>query len=321
MPGRASWRALSDVPARIERTGVPAWTRSGATSSRTFGLTARTTRSDLSASARLPSTASPPTSSASAAALEGSASANSIASGAPGSPRAAAHPRASPPAMFPAPTNPSLMGGNSIRRSSLALVEEAALEQAGLLLGRDLDVLGREQEDPLRDPLHTAAERVGHAGGEVDQPLRELAVGRLEVDDHRLVPLELVGYLLGVVEAPWSDDVHRGDTAAVSAGRAAPATPRGRFLHRVVHLAYPAATRSGLLVAEDVVDVVVAGAAARSAPNGLPRRYGRVVERQVRARVALVVLALLDVVALDEAEVLERASPCVSDRHLGSDSA
>ena len=31
----------------------------------------------------------------------------------------------------------------------LGLVEEAALEQAGLLLGGDLDVLGGEQEDSL----------------------------------------------------------------------------------------------------------------------------------------------------------------------------
>src|SRR5690349_4785540 len=78
------------------------------------------------------------------------------------------------------------------RSKPLGLVEEAALEDAGLLLGRHLDVLGREQEDALRDPLHATAERVGHARGEVDQPLGELAVRRLEVDDHRLRALELV---------------------------------------------------------------------------------------------------------------------------------
>src|SRR4249919_956439 len=100
----------------------------------------------------------------------------------------------------------------------LGLVEEAALEQAGLLLGGDLDVLGGEQEDSLRDALHPAAEGVGHARGEVDQPLGELAVGRLEVDDHRLRALELVGDLLGVVEASWSDDVHGGDATSVPRG-------------------------------------------------------------------------------------------------------
>src|SRR3954454_13548324 len=191
-PGSASWSVSREVPARIESTGVPAWTRSGATSSSTFGFTARTTRSEPSATTTLPSTASPPTCSASDLARSGSASENSIDSGAPLSPCAAAQPRASPPAMFPEPTKPTLMestlfgardralrryffffflhfltgvvGGasvdctsalkrrNNLRiglRGALALVEEAALEQAGLLLGGDLDVFGREQEDPL----------------------------------------------------------------------------------------------------------------------------------------------------------------------------
>src|SRR5205823_580353 len=45
-------------------------------------------------------------------------------------------------------------------------------------------------------------------------------------------------------------------------------------------------------------------------------RDGGVVEGHLAAGIALVVLALLDVIALYEAEVLERASPCVPDRHL-----
>src|SRR5919201_1840027 len=84
----------------------------------------------------------------------------------------------------------------------LRLVEEAAaLEQLCPLLGGDLDVSRREEEDLVRDALHPAVQRVGQAAGEVDQPLRELGVRVLEVEDHRDRLLELVGDLLRVVEA------------------------------------------------------------------------------------------------------------------------
>src|SRR5262245_29322916 len=82
------------------------------------------------------------------------------------------------------------------------LVEEAAaLEQARTLLRRHFDVTGRQQEDLVRDALHSAVERVREAAGEVDQPLREILVGALQVEDHRDRFLELVGDLLSVVEA------------------------------------------------------------------------------------------------------------------------
>src|SRR3712207_1844464 len=84
---------------------------------------------------------------------------------------------------------------------SLALVEEPLLDQAGALLGRDLDVAWGEEEHLVGDPLHPAVERVGEPGGEVDQALRQVRVGPLQVQDHRDRVLELVGYLLGVVEA------------------------------------------------------------------------------------------------------------------------
>ena len=82
------------------------------------------------------------------------------------------------------------------------LVEEAAaIEGAGALLGRHLDVARREQEDLVGDALHAPVERVGQPAREVDQALRQLRVGALEVEDHRDLALELVRDLLGVVEA------------------------------------------------------------------------------------------------------------------------
>src|ERR1700712_3904251 len=64
--------------------------------------------------------------------------------------------------------------GTDIRLPS-GLVEELALEVARAILGRQLDIAGREQEDLVRDPLHATVERVGEARGEVDQPLAERA--------------------------------------------------------------------------------------------------------------------------------------------------
>src|SRR4051794_24564481 len=84
----------------------------------------------------------------------------------------------------------------------LRLVEEAAaLEQGGSLLGGDLDVAGRQEEDLVGHPLHPAVQRVGEATREVDQALRELRVRALQVEDHGDPLLVLVGDLLRVVEA------------------------------------------------------------------------------------------------------------------------
>src|SRR5213080_5357644 len=85
----------------------------------------------------------------------------------------------------------------------LGLVEEAAsLEQARALLGRDFDVARRQQEDLVGHALHPAVECVGEAAGEIDEALREVLIGALEVEDDRDRLLELVRDLLGVVEAP-----------------------------------------------------------------------------------------------------------------------
>src|SRR5688500_4083628 len=68
----------------------------------------------------------------------------------------------------------------------LRLVEEAAaLEHARAFLGGDFDVARRQQEDLVGDALHAAVERVGEPAREVDQSLRQVLVGALEVDDHR----------------------------------------------------------------------------------------------------------------------------------------
>src|SRR5438105_8248478 len=107
-----------------------------------------------------------------------------------------------------APVTP--MGRSSAPAAgSLRLVEEAAaLEHAGTFLGRDLDVVRRQQENAVGDPLHAPVQRVGEAAGEIDQPLGQLLVGVLEVDDHGHAVLEPVGDLLGVVEAARQDEMH-----------------------------------------------------------------------------------------------------------------
>src|SRR5215475_5528592 len=83
----------------------------------------------------------------------------------------------------------------------LCLVEEAPLEHPRTVFGGQLDIARGEEEDLVGDPLHPAVERVRQPAGEVDQPLRQLCVGRLEVEDHRNAVLEAVGELLRVVEA------------------------------------------------------------------------------------------------------------------------
>src|SRR6478752_840254 len=98
---------------------------------------------------------------------------------------------------------PSCRGGYFLR-----LVEEAAaLEEGSALLGGDLYVSRREQEDLVGDALHAAVERVGQAAREIDQALRQIGVRALQVQDDRDGLLELVGHVLGVVEALGNDEV------------------------------------------------------------------------------------------------------------------
>src|SRR3954452_21153935 len=78
---------------------------------------------------------------------------------------------------------------------------EAALLQATLLVGRHLDVGRREEQDLVGRLLQVGAQRVGGAAAEVDDSVPQVALHVLEVDDHRLVVLQPVADLLGVVEA------------------------------------------------------------------------------------------------------------------------
>src|SRR5436305_8144578 len=99
-------------------------------------------------------------------------------------------------------------GSRALVLAALSLVEEAAaLEEACPLLGRDFYVSRREQEDLVGDALHAAVQGVREAAREVDQALRELLVGALQVEDDGDSVLELVRDLLRVVEAPRQDEV------------------------------------------------------------------------------------------------------------------
>src|SRR4051794_32385235 len=182
-----------------------------ATSSSWAGLWQRKTASARWATSAFDSTASPPSSAASASALPGTASATSA-----GSPK----PRASALAMLPAPISPICMApkdrdGPPVRR--LRLVEEALLDEAGPLLHRHLDVARGEQEHLVGDPLHAAVHGIREPGGEVDKPLREVRVRALKVQDHRDRVLELVGDLLGVVEVLGDHEVDLHPARAAAA--------------------------------------------------------------------------------------------------------
>src|SRR4051812_11479996 len=137
---------------------------------------------------------------------------------------------------------PSRRFGLFLRLSGL-VEEAAALQQCGALLRRDLDVARGEQEDLVGDTLHAAVEGVGEAAREVDQPLRELGVRALQVEDHRDALLVLVGDLLCVVEAAREDEVHL-DAARIRHGFDA-RDPLGRLTH--ARLALPDGGHAGCL--------------------------------------------------------------------------
>src|SRR3954454_22361083 len=214
-PGYASSIFAVGTAPRIETTVSTRSRISAATSPSWAGLWASTTASAASATYAGVSSTSPPTASTSPSALPGTMSVAKT-----GSPT----PRASADAMFPAPMKPSFMGMKLSGADELRLVEEALFDQPGALLGGDLHVARREQEDLVGDSLHATLEGVRQARGEVDQALGQLGVGALEVDDHRDRVLELVRDLLGIVEAFRDHQVDR--LVAAGAAVAAHGTKR-----------------------------------------------------------------------------------------------
>src|SRR5919199_98155 len=251
------------------------------------GLWQSTMSSARSASSPFVATASPPVSAASAAARSGSAPVQRT-----GSP----HPRARARAMFPLPTRPITAGSvedapGAPPRDRSRLVEEALLDQPRPLLRRDLDVARRQHEDLVGDPLHAAVERVGETRREVDEALGEVGLRALQVEDHRDAVLEAVGDLLGIVEALRNDEVHTDIVRPPVASSYRPQDAR---------------RPAGVLVGEDVVDVVAPAAARHTADVGpLPIA---ILELHLGLGLGIVVVALLR-----QAEVDERAVPGVAE--------
>src|SRR3954447_451425 len=187
----------------------------------------------------------------------------------------------------------------------LCLVEEAPLEHPRPVFGGQLDVARSEQEDLVGDALHAAVERVREAAREVDQPLRQLAVRRLEVEDDRDAVLEPVGDLLRVVEAAREDQVDAGRAGALHGLQVA----RPAWLGAPTEDARP--LRVGLGVGPIVVVVV-------------PRSPGREAAH-VRLLVAVGELVLGDIAVLvpvfflGDPEVDEGTGPDVGETHGAAD--
>src|SRR6266542_3668577 len=96
-----------------------------------------------------------------------------------------------------------------VQVDALGPEQTAGLEAFLLLLG-NLDVGRGEQADLVGHPRHRPAQGIGETAGEVDQPALQITVEALQVEDHRLVGLQPVADLLGVVETPWLDHVDPG---------------------------------------------------------------------------------------------------------------
>src|SRR5207344_2603227 len=86
------------------------------------------------------------------------------------------------------------------------VVEAASLDRASAFLGGELDVARRQEEDLVGDALHAPVERIREPAREVDEPLRELGVGALQVQDHGNLRFEAIGDLLRVVEGARRDE-------------------------------------------------------------------------------------------------------------------
>ena len=167
-------------------------------------------------------------------------------------------------------------------------------------------MLRREQEHLVGDPLHATVQRVGQPAREVDQPLGQIGVGALEVEDHRDRVLELVGDVLHVVEVLGGDEVDADVPAAAAPVPAAAAPPP---LDRAQRGGPPLGAG---IVGEDVVDLVA------PPPRAQPTDVGALAVAVLELDLGLAVgLELLVVgVVLGEAEVNECAVPGVAKGHV-----
>src|SRR4051812_45012619 len=212
--GASTSRIVSSVAVRtpaateaIALVGVIRSLTSRSTRSTSIGLTHITTTSACSTRSWLLTTWRTPWRSASAAARPDPRSVTSRRSAIDSSERT--QPRTIAPAMLPAPISPRVGSVSPMVPRSVpcprppgasGLVEEAAFHQHRLVLGGDGHAGRREQEDTVGNALHGAVERIRQAAGEVDQPLGQIGLGGLQVDDHRHLGLEAVRDLLRVVE-------------------------------------------------------------------------------------------------------------------------
>src|SRR5690242_1034302 len=273
------------VPPRIDAIALALPCVECATSSSCAGLWASSTTSARSATSPFDSSASPPSSDASACAFSGTTSATST-----GSP----NPRARAEAMFPAPIRPICIAAKDTSGpGGLRLVEEALLDQARPLLRGYLHVAGREEEHLVGDALHAAVERVGEAGREVDQPLGKVGVRALQVEDHGDLVLELVRHLLSVVEVLGDHEVDLHPVAAA-------------VLHRAQDARAAPLARRRVLVGEDVVDLVTATARGQAAD------VRTLAVALIELLLGLDLVLVVRVLVLGQSEVDERTVPCVA---------
>ena len=195
-----------------------------------------------------------------------------------------------------------------LSRRQLWLKKPFSISRARSSAGK-LHVARRQQEHLVGDPLHPAVERVRQAGGEVDQALGEIGLGPLQVDDDRDRVLELVRDVLRVVERLRDDQVHADLPAGVAAvGRAA--------ADRAQHVGASLGRR---VVGEDVVDLVPA--TPRAEPPDVRPLAIAVLQLLLGLpdRSRLLLLFLVRVAVLGEAEVDERAVPGVGEAHSRCD--
>src|SRR4051794_23503764 len=122
----------------------------------------------------------------------------------------------------------SRISPSTLMRQLSALVEEAALDDACLVLGSDVDVGRREQEDLVGHPLDAPTQTEDQPSREVDQPLG-VAVAHLgEVHDDRRAVAEVLADLPRLVVVAR---VQRGDAVGVRGRRLG--CGRGRHRHPV----------------------------------------------------------------------------------------